>query len=230
MRKIIISFSIIVAWGGVMTVNAADWSSNPVKTSGASAAAVSQSATFEKIPTGSALNVSDSSQLVIADFNKGEKPNNLNGDYGAWNKDPGDATQGCDIAYEKDDALGSEDGSALQINYDVESPNPAYNGIWMKLNGQNASAYNTLTFYVRGEGWNNFTKRIKLELKDASETSPYMIAGITDKWRKIEVPFKQFRKIKDWSSLSELVIVFDDINSSPKQGTVLIDQIAFEKK
>lgn len=230
MKKVIILFLIFGICGGSIAVDAANGLANSPATSKTSSSLALQNPAKEKIVTVEGLSLLNANQLVVADFNKAEKPNNLNGDYGAWNKDPDDKTQSCVIAYEKDDALGNKNGSALQIDYDVDSTNPAYNGLWMKLNGQNASAYNTLTFYVRGEGLDNFTKRIKLELKDSTQTSPYMIAGITEKWRKIEVPFTRFRKIKDWSSLSELVIIFDDRNSNPKQGTLLIDQIAFEKK
>jgi len=174
---------------------------------------------------------SASDQLVIADFDTGDKPNNLGGDFGAWNKDPEDTTQGCTISFEIDDALGDPSGYSLKLDYDVESENPAYNGFWMKLNELDASEYNTVSFYVRGEGLNNYTKRIKIEIKDSSNmTAPYIISGITESWQKIQVPFERFRKIQNWSSLGEFVIVFDDMNSDPKQGTILIDQIAFEKR
>lgn len=174
--------------------------------------------------------ISASGPVVIADFDTGDKPNNLGGDFGSWNKDPEDETQGCNLSFETDDSLNDPSGYSLKLDYDVDSPNPAYNGIWMKLNGFDASAYNKLSFYVRGEGLNNFTKRIKLELKDAAMiSSPYIVSGITDQWQKIEVPFERFKKIKDWSSLGEFVVVFDDMNSDPKQGTIMLDQIVFEK-
>lgn len=171
------------------------------------------------------------SELVIADFDSGDKPNNLGGDFGSWNKDPNDDTQGCNMSFEADDALGNAAGYALKLDYDVDSPNPAYNGLWMKFNGQNATDYNTLNFYVRGEGLNNYTKRIKLEVKDMNNRpSPYIVSGITESWQKISIPFEKFRRIQDWSALNEFVIVFDDINSSPKQGTILIDQLTLSKE
>lgn len=170
-------------------------------------------------------------ELVIADFNSGDKPNNIGGDFGSWNKDPNDDTQTCNMSFEADDALGNAAGYALKLDYDVDSPNPAYNGLWMKFNGTNATAYNTINFYVRGEGLNNFTKRIKLEVKDMNNRpSPYIVSGITEKWEKISIPFEKFRRIQDWSALNEFVIVFDDINSNPKQGTILIDQITLSKE
>lgn len=170
-------------------------------------------------------------ELVVADFDSGDKPNNLGGDFGSWNKDPNDDTQSANMSFEADDALGNAAGYALKLDYDVDSPNPAYNGLWMKFNGQNATEYNTLNFYVRGEGLNNYTKRIKLEVKDMNNRpSPYIVSGITESWQKISIPFEKFRRIQDWSALNEFVIVFDDINSSPKQGTILIDQITLSKE
>lgn len=167
------------------------------------------------------------SELVVADFDTGDKPNNLGGDFGAWDKDPNDDTQKTEMSFEADDALGDPAGYSLRLDYDVDSPNPAYNGFWMKFNGEDATAYNTLSFYVRGEGYNNYSNRLKLELKDMSNRpSPYIVSGITEEWQRIAIPFEKFRRIQDWSGVNEFIIVFDDINSAPKTGSILIDHIA----
>ena len=101
----------------------------------------------------------------------------------------------------------------------------------MKLNGENATAYNTISFYVKGDKNAGFTKRLKVEMKDmTNKSSPYIVTGITDAWQKVSIPFEKFRRITDWSATNELVFVFDDINSSPKTGAVYVDQITFEKQ
>lgn len=170
-------------------------------------------------------------ELVIADFNSGDKPNNIGGDFGTWDKDPNDETQYSQMAFEGEDALGEAAGYCIRLDYDVDSPNPAYNGFWMKLNGEDATAYNAVNFYVRGDAEKPFTKRLKIELKDMSnQPSPYIITGITDKWQKFTIPFEKFRKVKDWTAMNEFVVVFDDINSNPKVGTIYIDQIYFSKE
>lgn len=169
-------------------------------------------------------------ETVVADFDTGDKPNNLGGDFGGWDKDPNDETQGTQMAFEPDDALGDPSGYAIRLDYDVDSPNPAYNGFWMKLNGEDATKFNTINFYIKGSGA-AFTKRVKLELKDmTNKPSPYIVSGITDQWQKISIPFEKFRRITDWSSMNEFVVVFDDINSNPKTGTILIDQVTFSKE
>ncbi len=170
-------------------------------------------------------------ELVIADFNTGEKPNNLGGDFGAWNKDPDDTTQKTEMKFESDDALGDTAGYSIRLDYDVDSPNPAYNGFWMKLKGIDATPYNTLTFYMKGDPKVGFTKRVKIELKDASnKPSAYVVANLTDKWQKFAIPFEKFRRIQDWKTMNEFVVVFDDLTSNPKTGAIYIDQIALSKE
>lgn len=167
-------------------------------------------------------------ELVLADFDTGDKPNNLGGDFGTWDKDPNDDTQSISSTFVQDDAKGNPGGYALRLDYDVDSPNPAYNGFWMKLEGADATPYNTLTFYVKGDSEKGFTKRLKIELKDqTNKPSAYIVSGISDEWQKISIPFEKFRRITDWSKMNEFVIVFDDINSNPKSGSIEVDDIAF---
>lgn len=168
------------------------------------------------------------SELVIADFDTGDKPNNIGGDFGAWDKDPYDDTQGTKLSFEPDDALGDSAGYSVRLDYDVDSVNPAYNGFWMKLNGEDASRFNSLSFFVKGDAEKEFTNRIKIELKDMSaRPSAYVVSGITSEWQRVTIPFEKFRRINDWTSLNEFVIVFDDVNSRPKAGSLYIDQISF---
>ena len=170
-------------------------------------------------------------ELVLADFNTGDKPNNIGGDFGSWDKDPNDETQSMQMSFEPDDALGDAAGYSIRLDYDVDSPNPAYNGFWMKLNGEDATAYNAVKFYVKGDASKSFTKRLKIELKDMSnQPSPYIITGITDQWQEFTIPFDKFRRVSDWSAMNEYVVVFDDINSNPKVGTIYIDNVKFVKE
>lgn len=170
-------------------------------------------------------------ELVIADFDTGDKPNNVGGDFGGWDKDPNDDTQGTQMSFDTDDAIGEAGGYSVRLTYDVDSPNPAYNGFWMKLNGEDATAYNTLNFYIKGDPKVGYTKRFKIELKDmTNKPSAYIVSGVTDDWQKVSIPFEKFRRIENWNSLNEFVVVFDDINSNPKAGSVLIDNISLSKE
>ena len=172
-----------------------------------------------------------SNELVIADFDTGDKPNNIGGDFGGWDKDPNDESQGTQMSFDTDDSQGDAAGYSIRLDYDVDSPNPAYNGFWMKLNGEDATAYNTLNFYVKGDAKTGYTKRFKIELKDmTNKPSAYIVSGVTDKWQKVSIPFEKFRRIENWNALNEIVVVFDDINSTPKTGGILIDQFTLSKQ
>ena len=169
-----------------------------------------------------------SNELVVADFDTGDKPNNIGGDFGSWDKDPEDETQYCAMSFEPMDALDDPTGYSIRLDYDVKSPNPAYNGFWMKLNNFDATEYNTLNVALKGDREKGFTKRVKLELKDDSgKASPYILSGVTEEWQRFSVPFDKFRRVKNWQALTEFVVVFDDINSVPKEGTLYLDHISF---
>ncbi|HLD56505.1 MAG TPA: hypothetical protein VJA00_02690 [Candidatus Omnitrophota bacterium] len=192
---------------------------------GMGSGAGSGSAASENLVPGSAPSASE---LIVADFDTGDKPNNIGGDFGSWDKDPNDETQLCQMSFESDDALGDKLGYSIRLDYDVDSPNPAYNGFWMKLNGLDATAYNTVNFYIKGDAVAGFTKRLKIELKDSTkQPSPYILSGLTDQWQKFSIPFEKFRRVKNWDQMNEFVVVFDDINSNPKSGTLFVDHVTF---
>lgn len=165
--------------------------------------------------------------LLVDDFNRGEKPNALGGDYGSWNKDEGDPTQGCENSYDSANAYGGV-GYALKLDYDVDSPNPAYNGFWMKLQGISLEGYSDLVLYAKGDSIRGYTEQIKLELKNGDVVGKYLLSGITSEWQRFSVPLSEFTGLNDWSSLSEFVVVFDDLNTTQKVGTIYLDEISFE--
>lgn len=89
-------------------------------------------------------------ELMVADFNSGAKPNNLGGDFGAWIKDPSDPMQGCIESFDHANRFGSS-GFALRLIYSVDSKNPAFGGLWMRLQNLDASKFDSLAFRVRGD-------------------------------------------------------------------------------
>jgi len=165
-------------------------------------------------------------ELPVADFNSGEKPNLLGGDFGSWDKDPNDPTQHCAIAFDPLMAYGKS-GYALRVDYDVDSPNPAYNGVWMKIEHVDLRPYKQLVFYIKGDPQAGFTPQLKLELKNAKETGRYLLRGITESWQEVVVPLSAFEGVSDWSQMTELVLVFDDITSTKRVGTLYLDEIRF---
>jgi hypothetical protein len=172
--------------------------------------------------------------LVIAsfdnlpDFEDAPVYNELGGQYGLWDRFPDDPSQSIRLAYVLRDAQSAD--YCLKLHYDVDSDKPAYNGFWLKLNSTDLTYYNRLNLYVRGDALEGFTTRFKVELKDFETTASFMLTGVTAEWQRFSIPFSKYWKIKDWSDMNELVIVFDDIFSTPKIGTIYIDDITVTKE
>jgi hypothetical protein len=165
--------------------------------------------------------------IIIDDFDGGAKPNKLGGDLGAWDRDPNDQTQTCQMTYDSSVKNG-ESGFSIRLDYDVESPNPAYNGFWTKLENLNASKHKNLVMWVKGDGEKGFTEKFKVELKSAKETGVYTVTGVNDTWQKIVIPLERFAGLTDRSALTELVIVFDDTTSTERFGSINLDDMYFE--
>jgi hypothetical protein len=166
-------------------------------------------------------------ELYIHDFDSGAKPNRVDGDFGAWDKDPTDFSQTCGEIFDSSVTHG-DGGFSMRLDYDVDSPNPAYNGFWSKLEGVDASDYNKLVMWVKGDADKGFTKVFKIELKnDAGETGRFYVTNVTDQWSKVEIPLDRVAGLTDFSSLTEFVIVFEDRIATDKEGTIWIDDIYF---
>lgn len=168
------------------------------------------------------------SKLLIADFNSAQKPNNIGGDFGAWDKDPKDFTQSAFESFNAKEVHGNK-GFSLRLDYDLDSPNPAYNGFWMDLKGKDLSDYSKLVFWIKGSKEKNYTKVLKLEFKnEIGEVGKYYVTGITDEWQKIEIPYNKFAGITDFSAMKELVFVLVDRIVTAKEGALFLDDIYVE--
>ena len=173
------------------------------------------------------LALAASAELMVADFNSGSKPNNIGGDFGAWIKDPADPMQGCVEAFDAKDRYG-EKGYALRLIYSVASKNPAFGGLWMRLNNLDASRFGALAFRVRGDAGMGYTKVFKVELKDAlDQSSRKYVNNVTDQWQDVVVPLSAFEGMANARRLKELVIVIEDTTATAKQGVIYLDDIRF---
>jgi len=165
--------------------------------------------------------------LVVDDFFYGQKPNALGGDFGAWNMYPDDATQRTIDQFDQEHAYGGV-GYCVRLDYDVDSPNPAYNGFWMKLRGVDLQPYTNLHLVLRGDPNRPYTRQLYVELKNKQEIGRYLLKGITDTWQVFRIPLAAFEGLHDLSQMTELVIVFDDQHATQKVGTIYLDEIMFE--
>lgn len=167
-------------------------------------------------------------RLMIADFDRGEKPNLIGGEFGAWNKSKTDTTQFARESFNsKKDVVYGGKGCSLQLDYDVNSPaDSAYNGFWMRLRKIDLTKYDEFIFYVKGDADFGYTKNIKVELKSmAGDIAKFNISGITDKWQKVVLPLYKIKQDGNFSEGYEFTIIFEDATATDKEGRIYIDQI-----
>ncbi len=183
----------------------------------------------QQIEANKPLPVGSEGTLVIADFDSWEEVNNVGGLFSSWTKNPEDITQGCRVEITDDDRWGNV-GLCVRLIYDVDSPSIAYNGLWMLMEGADFSPYRYFVIHVRGDKEAGFSPRFKIELKNkAKEVGRYVVTGVTEDWKEFVIPLKNFKGMKNFKSIKEITITFDDMRCSPKLGQVLIDNIYLSK-
>jgi hypothetical protein len=164
--------------------------------------------------------------ILVAHFNEKENKGPL-GPFGAWSKDPNDFTQFCYDSFSPLEKRGNK-GYSLRIDYDVDSPNPAFNGIWFKLGGVDLSNYKYLILWVKGDEKRGFTQHFKIELKNGrGEKGIYYLTGIDNRWKEFKIPLNKFMGISSFDDMQEMVFVFEDWRVSKKEGTLYVDDIYF---
>ena len=172
--------------------------------------------------------------IVVDNFDeKGITENALGEPTGVWNCNDQDPEQGCTVEITEEEKMGDLGGS-LSLTYDLSTsqnyldgfPNTAYNGYWTRLGSLDISEKKYLTFNVKGNRYAGFTRVFWVELKDVEgNVSRAKIRGVSDKWKKVQIPLAKFSNIR--AELYELVFVFDQVCTS-KEGTIYIDNIRFE--
>ena len=171
--------------------------------------------------------------FIIDDFNGKKQTNKIGGGTGCWNYNPQDTSQYCKASFDPKTRIGSA-GYSLRLDYDIDTPatflkefpNTALNGYFTKLNSIDVSGYSFLVVAVKGNKETGFTRAISIELKDAKQSSPYILEGITDQWQWFAIPLSRFKDITDWTKISELVFSFNE-NSTRKTGSIFLDSVSF---
>lgn len=168
------------------------------------------------------------SSKILINFDTGLK-NNFNGNCGTFDFKPDDPEAYCRIKLINDTDHHNK-GYYLQIDYDVFSSQPAFNGVWFQLNRADLTPYNRIEMAIRGDPDKGFTDRFKIEFKSGNAKAYYILKGITEKWKKFSIPFLEFNRESgnfSWERVDEMVFVFEDWRIAVKEGRLYIDDIKF---
>lgn len=203
---------------------------------------------YAETPSASQTAPQQPTEVVVQDFEFGNLINNLNAESGGWDSDPEDNTADCVPELVPNEGLtGSK--FALKLTYDVDSPDPAANGFWTKLNELDASGYDHLEFDVKGDREKGFSSVFKVELKSFKDAERmeklkggFVVTDVESDWKHVSIPLNNFTGILNFSdpeiwknpmvafkNLDELVIVFEDRRVTKKEGALYFDNFKFTK-
>ena len=106
----------------------------------------------------------------------------------------------------------------------------------LQLRGLDASDYDHLAFWIKGDSAEDFNKQIEVEFRrphptvaGLREEGGSVVGGIDGEWRRVMVPLKEMIGIRDWTNLSELVFALHARDTRIPQGGYFIDDIALIK-
>ena len=170
--------------------------------------------------------------FILFNFDDKAPVNNIGGSYGAFDLNPYDRQAYCRISLKKDNDLHKK-GYYLKATYDVESDQPAFNGLWTKLNGLNLSQFEGISLKIKGDKEKGFSDFFKIELKDKENKLQADIEEITSQWKTFVIPFHEFEgdlEQFNFADLNEFTMVFEDWRLKTKSGRFFIDDISFIPK
>ncbi len=172
--------------------------------------------------------------LEIADFDSFDKWQNKRharvADFGSYNRYEDDLTQRTQDRYSSDIRYGNK-GGTICVTYDVDSPNRAEGGFWMRLLETDARDYKYLRLHLKGDFLFGYPEKVKVEIKnDKGEVGTYYLSGISNDWQEFVIPLSAFEGISDFGSLSEIVLVFNKDELIQREGRIYLDLIGLSRE
>lgn len=156
----------------------------------------------------------DPGDLVIADFNTG-----------SWNKGFASHIRGCKRSFDSKNRRG-DTGFAMKLKYNVDSKTPVYNEYNIALPNIDASGYDNISLWVKGNPKEGHTTVFKVMIENASgQTGHYYVTNVAEQWQEAIIPLARFKGITDLSGLTKFAIVIEDKIASDKIGAIFIDDI-----
>ncbi len=166
--------------------------------------------------------------LTIADFDA-DRPQ---GTYGELVESCPPSLRGAvRFAVEPAERCG-HDGGCLHLRYAFGEPYAAPAGFRIDLQGLDASGFDHLAFWVKGDAVIGHEAEIQVGFRrpdpvhrGLTETATTMVRGISGEWQLLVVRLGRMTGIRDWSNLRHFIIVFDPRRTARKSGAFYVDDI-----
>ncbi len=126
-----------------------------------------------------------------------------------------------------------DSGNALHLAFAFPSAEPCELGFRMRLPAVDASEYDHLALWVKGDTAAGSAGPFKVGFRKPDPTrtgllqrGSAVVTGITRDWRHVLIPLTLMTGITDWRGLTEFGIVFQSRRAPERHGAVYIDDVA----
>jgi len=172
--------------------------------------------------------------LILHDFEQFASP--MSGTaMSTWTTDP--EQPAGRIRYQLTPDGRTENGRALYLQYRFNSSATEALGWQLSLPDLDASAYDHLELWIRGDAQTRFAEALKLEFKQPLAGSPpgllrqgsTLIEGVTSDWQRFQVPLHRMNGIENWMHLRQFALVLQPRRSPATDGAYWLDDLALIK-
>ncbi len=141
------------------------------------------------------------------------------------------------IGYRLEPAQRPDGGRALYLDYRFNPEIGGDIGWQLTLPDLDASAYDHLEFWIRGDEHTGFADALKIQFKQLLPNAPpgllrqgsAEVTGITGQWQQFQVPLNLMNGIADWRHVRRFGIVLQPRRSSAPSGAYWLDDITLIK-
>lgn len=129
---------------------------------------------------------------------------------------------------------------SVRLSYRLPEPPPAEDGkpagekfeLTLNLMGLDASEYDHVSFWIKGDGAVGFEPQIQIEFRRPDPSTAgvwqqdhWTVSRIGDQWQQVVVPLRQLMGINDWHALDSFGFVLNNRGPAVRKGAYFIDDI-----
>ncbi|MCP5420281.1 MAG: hypothetical protein H6970_11110 [Gammaproteobacteria bacterium] len=171
-------------------------------------------------------------QQVLADFDSSDW---LRAHAEEWERYPRQLGNTVRFSLDTRERRGTQ-GSSLHLDYSFASEKSAEIGVRLQLPDLDASNFDHLAFWIKGDARTQYAKTIKVVFRGLSgdqagweERGSQLIDGIGDTWKQILAPLNRMTGLRDWTDLNAFLIAFHERRAPAAHGAYYIDDVRLVK-
>jgi hypothetical protein len=132
-----------------------------------------------------------------------------------------------------EDPSGERLGRSLQLRFDFAAAEDGVAVVQVPLQDVDASGFDHLAFWIRGDPQAGFGPSVKIRLRRPGpkgggrwQTGSFVVDGIGERWERVMIPLNRMPGIREWTHLSDFLLVIQARRLGVESGGYHLDEIA----